>query len=264
MLSLAVRGTLADITVVAEGDRWVVINKPPGVLSVPGLGEANQQCAPLWCRQRYPGCTGPITVHRLDMDTSGLLLMALEPRAQRELSRQFEVRTVGKAYEALVRGHVRRDAGTIGLPLRPDVSRRPYQVVDFSFGRPAVTHFAVMERTQYTQPDGVTVPATRLELVPHTGRTHQLRVHCAISRRGLIEMGIAGDYTPEGKVIQGLAGGVVHENSRAGMDEGHPIFGDVLYGVRGDSPRLLLHARELSFDDPTTGKRVEVRSGAGF
>jgi tRNA pseudouridine32 synthase/23S rRNA pseudouridine746 synthase len=204
----------------------VVINKPPGVLSVPGRLEENHACAASWCRQNFPAATGPITVHRLDMDTSGLLLMALDAHAQRELSRQFEQRTVGKSYSAIVAGHVTADSGDIDVPLRPDLTNRPYQIIDPILGKPAQTHFTVTRRDRYVRPDGASMSITALSLLPHTGRSHQLRVHC--------------------KHI------------------GHPILGDVLYGDSTSAPRLLLHARTLAFDDPDTGQRVALICEAEF
>ena len=212
--------------VIASTSRWVAINKPSGVLSVPGRLEENHTCAASWCRQNFPAATGPITVHRLDMDTSGLLLMALTADAQRELSRQFENRTVCKSYVAIVAGHIKADSGDIDVPLRPDLTNRPYQIIDPVLGKPAQTHFIVTRRDQYVRPDGVRMNISAITLLPHTGRSHQLRVHC--------------------KHI------------------GHPILGDVLYGDSTSAVRLLLHARTLAFDDPGTGQRIDLTCDAEF
>lgn len=221
------RALLGRIAVVHITDRWVVINKPAGLLSVPGKGEANKVCAVDWVRARLPHAHGPIVVHRLDMDTSGLLVLALDEQTQRDLSRQFEARTVGKAYTAVVEGHVPAERGQITVPVRADFANRPYQIVDFMHDKPAVTAWRVLAY----EPD-----RTRLELTPYTGRTHQLRVHCANSGPG------------------GLGAG------------GHPIVGDVLYGqsCAGGESRLLLHASFLSITDPATGGRVDMRCAPDF
>lgn len=205
---------------------YLVLNKPEGVLSVPGKTPENQRSCVSWVREHFPNTTGPITVHRLDMDTSGLLLVALTDDAQRELSAQFEARAVEKSYTAVVEGHVRFESGTLNAPMRPDVSRRPMQIIDRAHGRPAVTSYRVLAY----EPD-----RTRLELIPLTGRTHQLRVHCAWAGPGSLK-GPLGD--PSGR--------------------GHPIIGDPLYGDPTLAPRLLLHATRLVFTDPTTHRRVEA------
>lgn len=222
---------LDSIRVVRATDRWVVIDKPAGVLSVPGKGPENQACAAAWCRGAFPNCTGPVTVHRLDMDTSGLLLMALDAEAHRALSGQFEARTVGKAYAALVAGVVGAERGVIDVPMRMDPENRPRQVVDFELGKSAVTAWRRL---------GLEDGRTRLELLPTTGRTHQLRVHCAYTGPG----GLCGaEAGPSGK--------------------GHPILGDVLYWDEASAPRLMLHATRLSFHDPD-GSGVECESPAPF
>lgn len=228
--------------VVFEGDGYVVIDKPPGVLSVPGKGEENQRSVVSWCRERYPAATGPIVVHRLDMDTSGLLVLGLTADAQRSLSMQFEARSVEKAYVAVVLGRVAAMSGVVDLPIRADLDRRPMQIVDLVQGRPAVTRFCVL---------GFEPDATWLRLEPITGRTHQLRVHCAERCVG----GLAS-------VARGGGG-----QELAAAEPGHPILGDVLYGP-SDRPhaaeRLMLHASELAFDDPKTGHRVRVASAPRF
>ena len=214
---------LDGLRVVYAGRRCVVVDKPAGVLSVPGKGPGKQACAAGWVRERFPGASGPLVVHRLDMDTSGLMVFGLDEESQRELSRQFEAREVEKAYVALVEGAVARASGRIEAAMRLDPANRPFQVIDPERGREAVTEFAVM---------AYEVDRTRLRLVPKTGRTHQLRVHCAYA--------------------------------------GHPIVGDVLYGTcviaggaRPRAERLMLHAAELAFTEPGGG-RVEVVSAVPF
>lgn len=209
------------LTIVHRTDRFLVVDKPAGLLSVPGKGDRGRDCVPERVRHLFPEATGPLTVHRLDMDTSGLLVVALDPEAQRDLSGQFERREVEKAYIAVVDGVLEPESGTVEAPIRPDFANRPYQVVDFSHRRPATTAYKVLERS----PD-----RTRVQLIPLTGRTHQLRVHMAW--------------------------------------RGHAILGDVLYGeqprIATAAPRLLLHAARLVFTDPGSGRRVEVVSRPDF
>jgi tRNA pseudouridine32 synthase/23S rRNA pseudouridine746 synthase len=201
--------------------RYVVVDKPAGMLSVPGKGADKQDCVASRVRAGFPAATGPLVVHRLDMDTSGLLVLGLDEEAQRHLSRQFELRRVDKAYTALVSGTPATESGTIDVPMRLDVDNRPVQIVDFEQGRAAITHWKVLA----LEPD-----RSRLRLIPETGRTHQLRVHCA--------------------------------------HMGHAIVGDVLYGPQPETaeagPRLMLHAAELEFHDPTDGARVRVVSATPF
>jgi tRNA pseudouridine32 synthase/23S rRNA pseudouridine746 synthase len=225
-----------DITVIARADGWLAINKPHGVLSVPGKGPANARSCASWVRDHFPDATGPITVHRLDMDTSGVLLVALNPVAHRELSMQFERRETEKEYLAVVHGHIPTERGQISLPIRPDISRRPYQIVDHVHGSPSQTVYQVLAY----EPD-----RTRLALTPITGRTHQLRVHCAA-----IGHAIVGDvlYGPEAEAIS-------EADARGDIDTSHEI---------PRAERLLLHASRLVFTDPVTGRRVEVRSPAPF
>lgn len=161
---------ISDIRVVHATDRYAVIDKPAGLLSVRGKGPDNQDCAAVRVATLFPRSTGPLVVHRLDMDTSGLMVFGLDPEAQRDLSAQFEHRRVAKRYTALVDGVLEAETGLIDAPMRLDVERRPYQVVDPALGRPARTRYTVM---------AVETDRTRIGLEPLTGRTHQLRVHMA-------------------------------------------------------------------------------------
>ncbi len=223
----ALRDRLGLTRVVLEGEGYVVVDKPAGVLSVPGKAMDNKVCVLDWVRAAYPRARGPMVVHRLDMDTSGLLVVALGEDTQRILSAQFEARHVEKAYVAVVEGHVAAETGTVSLPVRADYANRPYQIVDRSHSRPAITAWQVLAY----EPD-----RTRLRLVPHTGRTHQLRVHCAFAGEG----------------------------GMSGAGRGHPIVGDVLYGSGTGADRLHLHAAELVFSDPRTGRRTSAKSPAPF
>jgi tRNA pseudouridine32 synthase / 23S rRNA pseudouridine746 synthase len=147
-------------------DEWlIVLDKPSGLLAVPGLGPENQDNLAGQVQQLYPGA---LVVHRLDRDTSGLIIFARDPATQRHLSRQFHDRLVEKTYFAVVHGCMRDDVGRIELPLRKDFQRPPRHRVDRTHGRAAVTEWRVLERY---------ADRARVELTPLTGRSHQLRVH---------------------------------------------------------------------------------------
>lgn len=164
------RGSAEQLAIVHADPAFVVVDKPAGMLSVPGRGPDKTDCVPAVLRQMFPHATGPMTVHRLDMDTSGLMVVALSTYAQRYLSVQFERRRVEKSYCALVEGVVHRDFGTIDLPIRPDWPNRPRQMVCPERGKASRTAYRVLT---------IETDRTRLELTPITGRTHQLRVHLA-------------------------------------------------------------------------------------
>ena len=168
---------------ILHADRsFVVVDKPAGLLSVPGRTPDLADCVASRVAAMFPHATGPLIVHRLDMDTSGLIVLGLTPYAQRYLSGQFERRRVEKRYCALVGGIVPRDRGQIDLPLRVDWPNRPRQIVCFERGKPSRTRYRVLS---------FEIDRTRLELEPITGRTHQLRVHLS-DARGL-GMPILGD-----------------------------------------------------------------------
>lgn len=209
------------LDIVHAGERYVVIDKPAGLLSVPGKGEHNQDCAARRVQEMFPRATGPLVVHRLDMDTSGLLVFGLDADAQRELSMQFEQRKTDKRYVAVVDGRLGAESGVVELPMRADIERRPIQIVDHVHGKPSCTKWTLL---------AIEPERCRVELEPVTGRTHQLRVHMAAI--------------------------------------GHPILGDVLYGpqprTREASPRLLLHASMLEFDEPGSGQRVRFERRPAF
>lgn len=218
-----------QVRILIQTGRFVVIDKPPGVRSVPGLGETGEVCMVNAVRAAFPLATGPLSVHRLDMPTSGLMVFALDPETHRRLSWQFESRTVQKRYTALLEGDLATSRGVtegeVTLPLRPDIDNRPTQIVDFTHGRTARTIWRSL---------GVEVredlPVTRALFEPVTGRSHQLRVHAASPAPG------------------GL---------------GAPIIGDPLYGGP-PADRLMLHASMLEFEDPETGRRVLAESKPPF
>jgi tRNA pseudouridine32 synthase/23S rRNA pseudouridine746 synthase len=159
-----------DIRIIFEDDRIVVIDKPPGLLSVPSSNQAIVDSATVRLRSRMPSVAGPLFVHRLDMDTSGLLVAARDPAAHAMLQRQFARRTIEKRYVAWVDGDIPANEGTIDLAVRGDLGDRPRHIHDPIDGKAAVTHWRVLERKN---------GCTRLELRPVTGRTHQLRIHAA-------------------------------------------------------------------------------------
>ncbi len=206
-------GPSRDVEVLFRDAHLIVVDKPHGLLSVPGRGATGRDCVVTRLTRRLDVTVLP--VHRLDMDTSGLMVLALTTDAQRALSAQFEQRQVAKRYAAILSGHPAAPEGTIELPLRADRGDRPRQVVAVD-GKPAVTRY---ERTDQT----------RVTLWPRTGRTHQLRVHCA---------------HPDGL--------------------GHAIAGDRLYGDPDAADRLMLHAAALSFEHPATGERLHFESEEPF
>lgn len=199
-------------------DPWLsVINKPAGMLSVPGKEDAVSVYSLM--REQYPEADGPLTVHRLDMGTSGLMLIAKTKRVHQNLQAQFKNRLVRKRYVALLEGIVPKDKGTVDLPLCLNPLDRPRQMVHTEHGKPAITDYQVLERL-----DG---KRTRIAFYPHTGRTHQLRIHAA---------------HPLGLHC--------------------PIIGDELYGEKAD--RLYLHAEYLEFTHPITGETVRITKEAEF
>lgn len=207
----------------------IVLDKPTGMLSVPGKGPNGVDCLSARVQAVWPDAQ---VVHRLDMATSGLIVMARGAAMQRALSMAFAQRQTVKRYEAVVHGHpcapqTADDSATDGwhtidLPLIIDWPNRPRSKVCPHTGKPSLTRWQVLD-------GGATSPHTRLALEPVTGRSHQLRVHL--------------------------------------MTLGHPILGDALY-ASGDalaaSPRLLLHATELSLPHPATGQALHWHSAAPF
>jgi tRNA pseudouridine32 synthase/23S rRNA pseudouridine746 synthase len=151
------------LDIVFYDDDILVLNKPSGLLSVPG--KEHVDCLQARTQRVFPTAT---VLHRLDMATSGLMVMALNKPAHRHISKQFELRETAKTYQAIVFDTVQQDSGEINLPLICDWPNRPKQIVDLEQGKKALTHWRVLERKNNT---------TRLELRPITGRSHQLRVH---------------------------------------------------------------------------------------
>lgn len=208
-----------DPKVVYQDEHLLVLSKPANMLSVPGKGPEKQDCAIARAQRQWPDA---LSVHRLDYATSGLLVVALGKAVHRSLSKLFEQRQVQKAYVAVVAGLVEQNYGEINLPLICDWPNRPLQKVDPVHGKPALTQYRVLERDSARD-------TTRVQFVPITGRSHQLRVHA--------------------------------------QQLGHPILGDDFYApvaVRDLSPRLLLHAEHIQFTHPITGQTVTVNELAAF
>ncbi|MBL4751074.1 MAG: RluA family pseudouridine synthase [Amylibacter sp.] len=153
------------LDVIHHDDHILAINKPSGLLSVPGKAFEHRDCLETRVVMTYPKA---LLVHRLDMDTSGVMIFALTKDVQRHLSSQFQKRQMEKTYIARVQGLVTEDTGTVDLPLIVDWPNRPLQMVDFDRGKASVTNWSVLERED---------EVTRMELRPKTGRSHQLRVH---------------------------------------------------------------------------------------
>lgn len=156
-----------------EDAEFVVVNKRSGFLSVPGRGPDKLDSVATRIRSLYPDCIEQPAVHRLDMDTSGLMVVALNTASQRNLSMQFQARQTRKRYIALLAGELEDQAGTIELPFRLDVDNRPFQIYDEVHGKLGITHWEKLATL-----DGI----TRVAFTPVTGRTHQLRVHSAHER----------------------------------------------------------------------------------
>ncbi|MGV1753256.1 RluA family pseudouridine synthase [Agrobacterium sp. CG674] len=192
------------VSILHQDDDLLVLNKPSGLLSVPGRDPALSDSLATRVQKQFPKA---LMINRLDKDTSGIVLMSLNRRAHASVASQFENRATTKTYIAIVWGHVDGETGHIDLPLAIDPDNKPRHRVDHESGKQAQTDWKLLER--------LSLPATRLQLHPLTGRTHQLRVHL--------------------KAI------------------GHPILGDEFY-ARADalaaSDRLMLHAQSISFRHP--------------
>jgi len=207
--------------IIHEDEHLLVLDKPSGLLSIPGRGPDKQDCLLARVQAVYPET---LLVHRLDMATSGLLIMARSPAVQKQLGQYFEKRLVRKRYQAVVLGNMgaEGDTGLIDLPVRIDWLNRPRSTICHEHGKPSQTHWTRLGQGPWPN-------TTRLLLEPHTGRTHQLRVHT--------------------------------------LALGHPIVGDPLYAPADaciTAPRLLLHAWTLSLAHPVSGQAMEWQAPLPF
>ncbi len=209
------------LDVIHQDDQIVVINKHSGILSVPGRLTAHGDCIETRAKSVFGTA---LSVHRLDMETSGVMVMALHKRAHSHLSRQFEARQTIKTYIAVVAGVLRDDQGEIAEPLRCDWPNRPRQMVDHENGRTAITRFKVIERFD---------ASTRIALYPETGRSHQLRVHMLTIGHPIMGDALYGPQTD--KTVTGF-----------------------------DDARLLLHAESLAFSHPQTNDQVRFAAECPF
>ena len=207
---------LDPLTIVHQDHEILLVDKPAGLLSVPGKGEHLADCLLARVQEVFPEA---LLVHRLDRDTSGVMIFALSPHAQRHLGLQFEKRHMKKVYVARVWGEIAQKTGTVDLPLIVDWPNRPLQHVNFDTGKPAQTDWRVVRVENGT---------TRVRLYPHTGRSHQLRVHM--------------------------------------KEIGHAILGDPFYaeGSARNFPRLMLHAESLRLRHPDGGKGMTFSAKCPF
>jgi tRNA pseudouridine32 synthase/23S rRNA pseudouridine746 synthase len=196
-------------------DLLIIANKTAGLLAVPGRGEDKRDCLSARLQKEFPDA---LIVHRLDMATSGLIVFARGIEMQRCLSRMFSEREVQKYYVAVVEGRIEQVVGEVNLPIAADWQNRPIQKVDHESGKPSLTRYRLLSYDAVAN-------TSRVELVPITGRTHQLRVHMVAI--------------------------------------GHRIIGDALYGGRVEE-RLLLHAQSLNFAHPLNGEPLNFMCEAPF
>lgn len=208
--------------IIYKSDRFCIVEKPSGMLSVPGKG--GQLSLQDWLRNELADYPGLKVAHRLDQDTSGLVMVALDEDAFSNLQRLFATRKIRKKYVADLEGDYREiklaPSGVISLPLAPDIMDRPRQKIDFTEGKESITEYEFLE---------VNGNRSRIQFSPLTGRTHQLRVHSSSS------LGLS-----------------------------LPIVGDRLYGKRSLDDRLHLHASELSFISPFDGEHYHFKSDIPF
>ncbi|MBV6625794.1 MAG: RluA family pseudouridine synthase [Rivularia sp. (in: Bacteria)] len=214
-----------EIPIIYQDECLIAVNKPSGLLSVPGRYHDNQDSVVSRLINLLPNCENITAVHRLDMDTSGILLLAKNKQVHSLLSKQFEQRLVKKVYEAILWGNLLNNLsnkeGTIELPLWGNPENRPYQEVNYQHGKPCITKFKVLSKQ---------ANYTRIEFIPLTGRTHQLRIHAA-DKQGL----------------------------------NLPILGDKLYGNEfTQANRLHLHAREIAFEHPYSAEKIHLQAETPF
>ena len=224
---------ILGLEILYRDSQIIVVNKQSGLLSVPGRGEDKKDSVEYRVRRLFGGCIEQPAVHRLDMETSGILVLAFTKEAHKNLNKQFEEGRVQKKYTALLDGLLENakgelapkngeTSGLIKLKFRLDVENRPHQIYDEVYGKEGITEWKKEGTKLYVNPlTGEKKRLTRVTFIPHTGRTHQLRLASA-SLKGL----------------------------------GLPITGDTLYGNYTEGERLMLHACEITFEHPVTKERM--------
>ncbi|TFZ49367.1 RluA family pseudouridine synthase [Serratia proteamaculans] len=217
-----------QIEILYQDESLVLINKPSGLLSLSGKNPQNLDSVHHRLVQLFPGCT---LIHRLDFGTSGLMVIARNKAINAALCQQFSQRAVTKVYSALLCGHLDDNEGVIDAAIAKDPALFPLMSICAIHGKPARSGYRVVERFYHELEDGTSLPLTRVQLTPETGRTHQLRIHC--------------------------------------QQLGHPILGCDLYGgllLPGTEriPRLMLHASELHFVHPMTKEPIKAHNASPF
>ncbi|CAI1156102.1 RluA family pseudouridine synthase [Serratia quinivorans] len=217
-----------QIEVLYQDESLLLINKPSGLLSLSGKNPQNLDSVHHRLVQQFPGCT---LIHRLDFGTSGLMVIARNKAINAALCQQFSQRSVTKVYSALLCGHLNDNEGVIDAAIAKDPALFPLMSICAIHGKPARSGYRVVERFYHELEDGTSLPLTRVQLTPETGRTHQLRIHC--------------------------------------QQLGHPILGCDLYGgllLPGTerTPRLMLHASELHFVHPITEEPIKTHNASPF
>ena len=224
---------MLGLNILYRDEEIIVVNKQSGLLSVPGRGPDKQDCIVNRVKKIFPECIQQPAVHRLDMETSGIMVLAFTKEAHKNINKQFEEGLVQKKYVALLDGILPKlkipDEGQMELYFRLDIDNRPHQIWDEVNGKKAVTQWKILGVERYTDPHGKTTNATRVLFIPHTGRTHQLRLASA---------------------------------DKHGFNV--PIIGDTLYGKCTPGQRLMLHAQYIKFTHPTTGQTMEFTCPAEF
>ena len=224
---------ILGLKILYRDDDIIVVNKQSGLLSVPGRGPEKQDCIVNRVKKLFPECIEQPSVHRLDMETSGLMILAFTKDAHRNLCRQFEEGLVQKKYVALLDGILAKkeipQSGTMELFFRLDIENRPHQIWDSVYGKKAITEWKILDVEKYLSPLGNRKDVTRVLFIPHTGRTHQLRLASADSH-----------------------------------GFGVPIIGDTLYGHCEPNERLMLHSCYIKFTHPSTGKIMEFNCESDF
>jgi tRNA pseudouridine32 synthase/23S rRNA pseudouridine746 synthase len=228
-----------SINIVFQDEHLLIINKPSGLLSLSGKNPLNKDSVHYRLVQQYPTAT---MAHRIDFGTSGVMVLALNKTVNGHLTRQFQDRTVGKTYTAILRGHIANDTGSIDIPIIKDADNFPYQKVCYTTGKNALSHYQVIERLDDPC-------STRVLFSPHTGRTHQLRIHSQAIGHPILGCDLYGD----------------HYSETTDSDDGRD---DYSHDNEGDSvtlaKRLLLHATTLAFEHPMSGERLTFEVACPF